>query len=565
MSQCAASMNDKDNEPEVEVVGDEIKKISFDDNHKKIKHVCILNVHPNYTIEAVHGNHSKISPTEENEQLPLFYPHDAEQVLKELDQNIIVQTVNLIPNVRQSIASIRRLKNQIDIFINLYDNADDTGIKIVDYMQNQGIAFTGASTHFYDPTRIELKRLCRYCRLPTPKFALVTDPKSYDDDSLAKLSKTLGDFPLFVKPEHGYDSVGIDEKSLIFNLTDLKECCIKIVDEFGGALIEKYIEGREFTVLVAGSKDNIHVFPPVEYRFPTNKTFITFDDKWDQNYTDTHWCLLNKTNEQEEQLIDDLILLARQLYESFNGDGYARIDIRQDNKTKELFILDCNPNCSLFYKDSCSADIIIELSGWSKVKFMKFLFEQALERQQRYNLTHSYTIKYLPQSGVTMYASRNLFQGDLVYSQENTSLKLVTKQFAEQTFTWPICDNVFILWHEDSRKWQPINHSCDPNVWINGLDCIARRYIPVGEELTIDYATYLTTIPSFQCWCGASICRGQIKPDAYKEKWFQDRYVDSDETQREKEIAGDYWRYTLKHEKENRIVAALQNIEQNQD
>ncbi|CAF3822152.1 unnamed protein product [Rotaria sordida] len=549
MNQCAASVKGNDNESEVEVIGDEIKKISFDNDHKKIKHVCILNVHPNYTIEAVHGNHLKISPTKENEQVALFYPHDAEQVLKELDQNIIVQTVNLTPNVRQSIATIRRLKHQIDIFINLYDNADGAGIKIVDYMQNQGIAFTGAGTHFYDPTRIELKQLCRYCRLSTPKFALMTDPKSYDDDSLANLSKTLGDFPLFIKPEHGYDSVGINEKSLIFNLTDLKECCTRIVDEFGGALIEKYIEGREFTVLVAGSKDNIHVFPPVEYRFLANKTFITFDDKWGQNYTDLHWCLLNKTNEQEEQLIDDLTLLARQLYESFDGDGYARIDIRQDNKTKELFILDCNPNCSLFYKDLCSADAIIELSGWPKVKFMKFLFEQALEPQRRYYLTHSYTIKYLPQSGVAMYASRNLFQDDLVYSQENTSLKLVTKQFAEQTFSktelmwfnhygmydeeliyqfivsaWPICDNVFILWHEDSRKWTPINHSCDPNVWINGLDCIARRYIPLGEELTIDYATYLTTIPSFQCWCGTSICRGQIKSDAYKEKWFQDRY-----------------------------------------
>ena len=230
--------------------------------------------------------------------------------------------------------------------------------------------------------------------------------------------------------------VGIDEKSLILNLDDLRERCAKIADEFGGALVEKYIEGREFTVLVAGSKQNIHVFPPVEYIFPANKTYITFDDKWGRNYSGSHWRLLNDENGKKDQpLIENLMLLARQLYESFNGDGYARIDIRQDSKTQELFILDCNPNCSLFYKDSCSADTIIELSGWSKAKFMRFLFDQALERQRKYHLTHSYTIKYFPVTGFAMYASRNLSEGDLIYTQENTSMKLITKQCAQRTFS----------------------------------------------------------------------------------------------------------------------------------
>ncbi|CAF3288105.1 unnamed protein product [Rotaria socialis] len=359
------------------------------------------------------------------------------------------------------------------------------------------------------------------------------DIDNYNNDYLDELSETLGGFPLFVKPEHGYDSVGIDEKSLVHNLTDLRLCCSKVIDEFGGALIEKYIEGREFTVLIVGSKDNFHVFPPVEYIFRTKTTFITFDNKWGQTYSDLHWHLLNEIEEQH--LIDDLILLARQLYESFNGDGYARIDIRQDNKTKELFILDCNLNCSLFYRDSCSADAIIELAGWSKTTFMKFLFEEALKRQWQYHLAHAYTIKYLPQIGFIMYSSRNLFEGDLIYTQENSSLKLVTKQFVQQTFSekemewftnfaWPICYNVFILWHDDSRQWQPINHSCDPNVWINGLGCIARRNIASGEELTINYSTFMTTIPDFPCWCGTAICRRQIKSDEYKEKWFQERY-----------------------------------------
>lgn len=33
---------------------------------------------------------------------------------------------------------------------------------------------------------------------------------------------------LFVKPEHGYDSVGIDEGSRVFNMQQLKERCAKV-------------------------------------------------------------------------------------------------------------------------------------------------------------------------------------------------------------------------------------------------------------------------------------------------------------------------------------------------
>jgi hypothetical protein len=58
----------------------------------------------------------------------------------------------------------------------------------------------------------------------------------------------------------------------------------------------------------------------------------------------------------------------------------------------------------------------------------------------------------------------------------------------------------------------------------NSTDQISFLFIDVGEELTIDYSTYTNTPPNFECWCGAVQCRRQIRPDEYKEKWFQDRY-----------------------------------------
>jgi hypothetical protein len=48
--------------------------------------------------------------------------------------------------------------------------------------------------------------------------------------------------------------------------------------------------------------------------------------------------------------------------------------------------------------------------------------------------------------------------------------------------------------------------------------------IGASEELTTDYSTFINTPSVFECWCGSPLCRHQIKPDEYKEKWFQDRY-----------------------------------------
>jgi SET domain len=61
-----------------------------------------------------------------------------------------------------------------------------------------------------------------------------------------------------------------------------------------------------------------------------------------------------------------------------------------------------------------------------------------------------------------------------------------------------------------------VNHSCDPSMtgMFNGVDTAARD-LEIGDELTVDYATYFyddstaTVIPT--CWCGAaSSCRGKM-------------------------------------------------------
>lgn len=165
---------------------------------KFYKRICVLDVARGYTVDCTHplivGGVAEAQPVQE-------YPHDIEEVLKQLDPEIEVHTVYLKPNKEEAIERVSKLKETYSVFINLYDLSDSTGQGLVDYMEENNIAFTGAGSRFYDPTRAELKRICRLANLNTPLHMMCSDPNDAD-----RVLEELGGFPLFIKPEHGYDS-----------------------------------------------------------------------------------------------------------------------------------------------------------------------------------------------------------------------------------------------------------------------------------------------------------------------------------------------------------------------
>lgn len=63
-----------------------------------------------------------------------------------------------------------------------------------------------------------------------------------------------------------------------------------------------------------------------------------------------------------------------------------------------------------------------------------------------------------------------------------------------------------------------MNHSCDPNMQYDYDDnIIAKRDIKTGEELNIDYGTFIVNVDQdFVCSCGSANCRGQIKKNDWQ-------------------------------------------------
>jgi D-alanine-D-alanine ligase-like ATP-grasp enzyme len=280
-------------------------------------------------------------------------------------------------NVELQIKSL--MDEGVDVFVNLCDGTPDdplSGIALVQAMEKFNAAFTGADSKFFDPTRDEMNNAARRVSVPTPNWIFVSRVEDAE-----KVTKRLK-FPMLVKPPHGYASVGIRRNSRVETIEQLREEIEFEIKEFGRALIEEFIEGREFTCLVSENPDNPKkpfTFMPVEFIFPDGETFKHYDMKW-VDYEKMSIAVVNDPR-IDKVLREQTIRLFKEL----GGNGYARCDFRMD-ADGVIHMLEINPNCGIFYAphEPGSADFsLINDPRMDHIKFMKLIVRNAQMRQTR--------------------------------------------------------------------------------------------------------------------------------------------------------------------------------------
>ena len=92
-------------------------------------------------------------------------------------------------------------------------------------------------------------------------------------------------------------------------------------------------------------------------------------------------------------------------------------------------------------------------------------------------------------------------------------------QIAEELVIAPV--------RQDEREGAMLftNHSCDPNVAIQGqIVLVAMRDIGAGEELTHDWATTDDGDYTMACHCGSPACRGTITGTDWMNPRLQEKY-----------------------------------------
>lgn len=235
-----------------------------------------------------------------------------------------------------------KLKNsKLDIVFNIAECifGESRRCQIPAMLEMLGIPYSGSGvlTQAITLDKARGKEILSFYDIPTPKFQLFKNGNEILNPYLK--------FPCFVKPNSEGSSKGITTKSLVYNENNLREITNFIINKYNQpALVEEYIDGREFTVSLLGNPPE--VLPIVEINFndiPDNiPKFDCYEVKWfwdsPNNEVDSVICPA-KIDKKIENRIKKVALLT---FKALDCVDLCRIDMRLD-KNNIPNVIDVNP------------------------------------------------------------------------------------------------------------------------------------------------------------------------------------------------------------------------------
>ncbi len=263
-----------------------------------------------------------------------------------------------------------------DVFFNLCDaplEGQSPGIDVVQTLEELNLAFTGANSHCYDPTREEMQAVAESRQIAFAKGTRV----HAGEDVLQKTADLR--YPIIVKHPKSYSSIQMFRESRCDTPEQLQTQFERVSREFGAARVEEFIVGREFNVLVVDNSDDLDnpfVYPPAELIFPPGEEFWHTGVKWDYSVPFEIWEV------KGAELIKRLQDIGRGFYLAMECTGYGRIDVRM-RENGELVILEINPNGGVLYRpeEYAPADYMILFDKDGYYGFFDRIFRSAAARR----------------------------------------------------------------------------------------------------------------------------------------------------------------------------------------
>ncbi len=261
----------------------------------------------------------------------------AEEALEHLGYD----TERLFMDLNLDETSIRLRKIKPVFVFNLVESLEKDGKLIYlapSLLEHLGIPFTGCRSEamFITSNKILAKKMMLAAGLPTLKQ--IENIKNQEVDSAVRY---------IAKPVWEDASVGISDENLLPGNAQIIQ---KFIDKHADMqyFFEEYISGREFNISVLGGKSGPEVLPIPEIifeNFPEGKPkIIGYAAKWDESsfeYHNTNRLFgLEKT---EAELANKLKQLCIDAWNLFGLKGYARVDLRVDEKGSP-WILEINAN-----------------------------------------------------------------------------------------------------------------------------------------------------------------------------------------------------------------------------
>jgi D-alanine-D-alanine ligase len=242
-------------------------------------------------------------------------------------------------------AGLRRQRP--DLVFNLLETFGDGEfglVAAVGFLDLLKVPYTGdgPGEYYIQEDKALTKKLLAFDQVRFPDFAVFSRDADLETGGNLRL-------PLFVKPLRMDASIGIDRGSVVRCTDELMERVLLIHRKVkDSALVEEFIEGREFYVGVLGNAVP-QAFPPVEMDFSGlpegTPRILDSRAKWDEKspeYRGTRAVI----NELPVELRAKLQEVALSAYRALRVRDYGRVDLRL-TEAGEVYVIEVNASCYL--------------------------------------------------------------------------------------------------------------------------------------------------------------------------------------------------------------------------
>jgi D-alanine-D-alanine ligase len=268
-----------------------------------------------------------------------------------------------------------------DLVFNLMETFGKTlwgAVGLVGLLDIIGIPYTGVGPGemYLQEDKAITKKILAFERIAYPDFAVF----SIDADL-----ETGGNlrFPLFVKPLRLDASIGINGKSVVRSTKELMSRVAAIHKLKDSALVEEFIEGREFFVGVIGN-NKPRALPIIEVDFsglPDDMPKVLDSRaKWNKRSVEYKGTKSIFPSELPDELRARLEQVAVSAYRALRVREYGRVDLRMA-ETGEIFVLEVNASCYL--EKSSEFAMAAEKAGITYPQLVQQIVDLTLERRGR--------------------------------------------------------------------------------------------------------------------------------------------------------------------------------------
>ena len=211
--------------------------------------------------------------------------------------------------------SVTELVNYDRAFIVLHGRGGEDG-QIQGVLEWLDVPYTGTGVQgsAIGMDKVKTKQVWQGSELPTAPYRIVIK-----DSDAADIVNSLG-LPLIIKPVHEGSSIGM---SKVEKIEDFAEAIAKATEHDAVVMAEKWITGREFTIVVL----NGQALPVIRLEPPQDVAFYDYEAKYNRN--DVQYGIPCGLTEAEEQQLKALSLRA---FQAVGASGWGRIDAMQDEQ-----------------------------------------------------------------------------------------------------------------------------------------------------------------------------------------------------------------------------------------